>query len=79
MKTEIKAVKFVGKSNLSTPRFRIIGGIENKNPQDIVIAHYDTVTKEEDGAPEVYITNTYNIVDILNECIDDYHERHRNE
>ena len=61
---------------LQTPRFRLHTG--KKNPSDISVLHYDVVRKDAAGIPDVEVTNTYSIIDILNECIDDYHERHKN-
>lgn len=66
----------VGKDDLSTPRFRLHTG--KKNPSDISVLHYDVVRKDAAGIPDVEVTNTYSIIDILNECIDDYHDRHKN-
>ena len=66
----------VGKDDLSTPRFRLHTG--KKYPSDISVLHYDVVRKDASGVPDVEVTNTYSIIDILNECIDDYHDRHKN-
>ena len=66
----------VGNDDLSTPRFRLHTG--KKNPSDISVLHYDVVRKDAACIPDVEVTNTYSIIDILNECIDDYHERHKN-
>tara|TARA_R100001443_G_scaffold29853_1_gene43174 strand:- start:156 stop:350 length:195 start_codon:yes stop_codon:yes gene_type:complete len=41
------------------------------------IVKYDAVQKEVDGTPDVVITNVYNLMEVLNECIDNYHERHK--
>jgi len=56
---------------LQTPRFRLHTG--DKNPNDIFVAHYEYI----DG--DVEVTNVYKIINILNECIDDYHESHKDD
>jgi len=61
---------------LQTPRFRLHSG--QMNPSNINVIHYAVVQKEEDLS-EVEITNIYKVVDILNEVIDDYHEKHKND
>ena len=62
---------------LQTPRFRLHSG--ETNPQDLVVFHYGLLPRAVNQQPEVDVTNTYNVVDILNECIDDYHERHKDD
>jgi len=56
---------------LQTPRFRLHTG--DKNPNDVFVAHYEYI----DG--DVEVTNVYKIVNILNECIDDYHEKYKDD
>lgn len=41
------------------------------------IVKYDAVQKEVDGMSDVVVTNVYSLMEVLNECIDDYHERHK--
>jgi hypothetical protein len=48
-----------------------------KNLKDLVVVKYDAVQKEVDGTPDVVVTNVYNLMEVLNECMDDYHERHK--
>ena len=50
---------------------------KEKDLDDLVIVNYGVVQKEVDGMPDVVVTNVYNLVDVLNECIEDYHERHK--
>ncbi len=78
MKKTSKKIIPVGKDNtngLQTPRFRL--HIHNDNADDIFVVHYGISVQEVNSPPHENITNVYNIVDILNECIDDYHDRHR--
>jgi hypothetical protein len=44
-----------------------------------MVAHYGLTPRFVNQQPEVEVTNVYKIVDILNECIDDYHERHKDD
>ena len=70
----------VGKDStrgLQTPRFRLHSG--DTNPSDLMVAHYGLAPSFVNQQPEVEVTNVYKIVDILNECIDDYHERHKDD
>ena len=79
MKEIIKYSEAVGKDEtkgLQTPKFRLHSG--QMNPSNINVIHYAVVQKEEDLS-EVEITNIYKVVDILNEVIDDYHEKHKND
>ena len=79
MKEIIKYSEAVGKDEtkgLQTPKFRLHSG--QMNPSNINVIHYAVVQKEEDLS-EVEITNIYKVVDILNECIDDYHEKHKDD
>lgn len=62
---------------LQTPRFRL--HIYDSNANDIFVAHYGISVKEVNSPPEAEITNIYKIADILNECIDDYHEKHKDD
>lgn len=78
----MKAVKVetqvVGKDStkgLSTPRFRLYSGGTKAN--ELIVAHYGVSHKFVDQQPEVEVTNIYKIKDILDECIDDYHEKHK--
>ena len=74
---EIK-IQVVGKDStkgLSTPRFRLYSG--GTDSSDLMIAHYGVSHKFVNQQPEVEVTNVYKVVDVLNECIDDYHERHK--
>ena len=62
---------------LQTPRFRLHSG--DTNPNELMVAHYGLAPRFVNQQPEVEVTNVYKIVDILNECIDDYHERHKDD
>jgi hypothetical protein len=73
-KVNIKTM-VVGKDStrgLQTPRFRLHSG--DTNPNELMVA-----PRFVNQQPEVEVTNVYKIVDILNECIDDYHERHKDD
>lgn len=68
----------VGKDStrgLQTPRFRLFSG--ETNAKDIEVFHYGIISKDVDEMPDIEVTNVYKVVDVLNECIDDYHERHK--
>ena len=78
----MKAVKIktavVGKDStkgLQTPRFRLHSG--NTNPSELMVAHYGVAPRFVNEQPEVEVTNVYRVVDILNEYIDEYHEKHK--
>ena len=80
----MKAVKIntavVGKDDtkgLQKPRFRLYSG-ETKS-SDLMVAHYGVSPRFVNQQPEVEVTNVYRVVDILNECIDDYHENHKDD
>ena len=78
-KVNIKTM-VVGKDEtkgLQTPRFKLHSG--DTNPSDLMVAHYGLAPRFVNEQPEVEVTNVYRIVDILNECIDDYHERHKDD
>ena len=51
--------------------------VVNYHPKDLVVVKYDAVQKEVDGTPDVVVANVYNLMEVLNECMDDYHERHK--
>jgi hypothetical protein len=38
-----------------------------------MVAHYEFINED------VEVTNVYRVVDILNECIDDYHKNHKDD
>ena len=59
---------------LQTPRFRLHSGDEN--PNNIMVVHYGVIQRE---TPETEVTNVYKVIDILNEYIDDYHEKHKDD
>ena len=70
----------VGKDStrgLQTPRFRLHSG--ETNPSELMVAHYGIAPRFVNEQPDVEVTNIYNVVDILNECIDDYHEKHKDD
>ena len=72
-KVNIKSM-VVGKDitkGLQTPKFRLHSGDEN--PNNIMVAHYEFINED------VEVTNVYRVVDILNECIDDYHKNHKDD
>jgi len=78
----MKAVKIktavVGKDStkgLQKPRFRLYSG--EADASELMVAHYGVSPRFVNQQPDVEVTNVYKIVDILNECIDDYHERHK--
>jgi|TARA_R110000823_G_scaffold223455_2_gene351583 hypothetical protein len=80
----MKAVKIktavVGKDDtkgLQKPRFRLYSG--ETDSINLMVAHYGVSPKFVNQQPEVEVTNVYKVVDILNECIDDYHERHKDD
>jgi len=78
-KVNIKTM-VVGKDStrgLQTPRFRLHSG--DTNPSELMVAHYGIAPRFVNEQPDVEVTNIYNVVDILNECIDDYHEKHKDD
>ena len=78
-KVKIKTT-IVGKDKtrgLQTPRFRLHSG--DTNPSELMVAHYGVSSRFVNEQPEAEVTNIYKVVDILKECIDDYHENHKDD
>ncbi len=78
----MKAVKIktavVGKDDtkgLQKPRFRLYSG--ETDSTELMVAHYGVSPKFVNQQPEVEVTNVYRVVDVLNEYIDEYHEKHK--
>ena len=59
----------IGKNptGLRTPRFRLMSG--ETNPLDLMVVHY------KDLHGEAMVTDVYKVVDILNEYVDEYHQK----
>ena len=78
----MKAVKIntavVGKDStkgLQKPRFRLYSG--EADASELMVAHYGVSPRFVNQQPEVEVTNVYRVVDILNEYIDEYHDKHK--
>ena len=76
-KVNIKSM-VVGKDitkGLQTPKFRLHSG--DTNPSELMVAHYGLAPRFVNQQPKVEVTNVYKVVDILNEYIDEYHDKHK--
>jgi len=59
----------IGKNptGLSTPRFRLMSG--ETNPLDLMVVHYKYLHGD------AVVTDVYKVIDILNEYVDEYHQK----